>query len=339
MLVAVRPKSPILDHLKIPSSNIKFLPLRNALDAPSAKQLSDLVRRHQIEVVHAHMARDYSLAAYATRRNQGASFFVTRHVLFPLSSLHRRTLAKAACVIAVSGAVGRQLNAQRLTEPERIVVVPNGINLDRFASARQTFERAAFLQSRNLPQNCLLAGSVGELRSLKRHDDFIRAAAIVSREVPTAQFVIAGVDTTADHRIGAGLLQLVRELGLEDRIHFLGWVEDAEHLLMALDVFVSASETESFGLAIAEAMAAETSVVSTSTEGAREVVEANQSGMLVPVGDVAQMAEAIVGLLLDVDKREAFGRRGLEVVEQNFSLERMVNDIEELYQKAKRLRA
>ena len=51
------------------------------------------------------------------------------------------------------------------------------------------------------------------------------------------------------------------------------------------------------------------------------------------------MAEAIVGLLLDVDKREAFGRRGLEVVEQNFSLERMVNDIEELYQKAKRLRA
>jgi hypothetical protein len=102
VFVTARPHSPLLTQLKIPSANIKLLPLRNALDAPSARHLDQFVNQHQIEVVHAHMARDYSLAAYATRRNPDAKFFVTRHVLFPLSGLHRRTLARASAIIAVS---------------------------------------------------------------------------------------------------------------------------------------------------------------------------------------------------------------------------------------------
>ena len=63
--------------------------------------------------------------------------------------------------------------------------------------------------------------------------------------------------------------RLVAELGLKDRFHFLGWLDEADKLLCAMDVFVSASETESFGLAIVEAMAAGTAVVATATEGAQ----------------------------------------------------------------------
>ncbi|PWT90971.1 MAG: hypothetical protein C5B55_08835 [Blastocatellia bacterium] len=333
VFVAVRPSSPISDRLQIAKENIKLFPLRNALDALSARQLAQLVKQHHIDVVHAHMARDYSLAAYATRRS-GVAFFVTRHVLFPLSSLHRRTLSKAVGVIAVSEAVERHLRSQELVNPERIVVVRNGIDVTRFDTALETFDRKKFLRAHHLPDDCLLVGSVGELRTLKRHDDFIRAAAIVAHEVPSAHFVIAGIDTTPNCEVRASLKKLVKELRLEDRVRFLGWLNDAEHLLLALDVFVSSSETESFGLAIAEAMTTRTAVVTTATEGACEVVVDGKTGFIVQIGNIEGLANGITTLLRDEKERREFGMRGRQVIEERFSLDRMVDEIEELYRRA-----
>lgn len=331
VFAAVRPSSSVLNHLQIPASNIKTLPLRNALDASSARQLAQFIKHHKIEIVHAHMARDYSLAAFATRKKPNVKFFVTRHVLFPLSAIHRRTLASAASVIAVSGAVARQLNSQHFIDGAHIALIPNGIDLNRFHRGHETFERSQYLRALGLPKDCLLVGSIGELRALKRHDDFIRAAAIVANNIPESQFLVAGVDTSATAETRKELEQLIYTLGLENRVQLLGWLDHAEHLLLALDLFVSASETESFGLAIAEAMAAETAVVATATEGAREVVEDGKSGFLVPIGDVQKMAKAIITLLRDGDRRKAMGARGRELIREKFSLERMVDQIEELY--------
>jgi len=331
LYAAVRPGSPLITHLGIPDANIKTLPLRNALDVQSAHGLARFVKKHQIEVIHAHMARDYSLAAYAAERNPTTRFIVTRHVLFPLNRLHRRTLVRAARIIAVSTAVAHQLHSQRLVSDERIAMVPNGVDVLRFASAEETFDRVRFMRGKNLPPECLLVGSVGELRTLKRHHDFIRAAAIVAQEVPEAHFVIAGVDASASGETRMQLEDLVAHLGLGDRISFLGWLEDAEELLCALDVFVSASQTESFGLAIAEAMATGTAVVATETEGAREVIEDQKTGLLVPIGHVDSLAESIVMLLRDKDKRNQLGGQAREAINERFSLKRMVDEIEKIY--------
>jgi glycosyltransferase involved in cell wall biosynthesis len=334
LYAALRPKSPLTARLQVPTNNVKTLPLRNALDAQSAHALAALVKKNRIDVVHAHMARDYSLAAYASRGNPNAKFIVTRHVLFPLNRLHRRTLARVTKLIAVSGAVARQLSGQRLIPDEKIALVPNGIDVDRFASACRDFDRTAFLRSKELPSDCLLVGSIGELRQLKRHDDFIRAASLVAREANNVQFVLAGVDTSPASETRQQLLELVTKLDLKDRVHFLGWLDDAEKLLCAIDVFVSASETESFGLSIAEAMAAGTPVVATRTEGAQEVVEDEVTGLLVPIGDVEKMAESIVRLLKDQEQRKAMGVRAAASARERFSLSRMVDEIERIYLEA-----
>ena len=324
----LRPGSPLIAHLKLERERIKTLPLRNSLDVPSAHELARFVARQQIQVVHAHMARDYSLAAYAARRNRQARFIVTRHVLFQMNRLHRHTLARAHRVIAVSNAVARELRAQRIVSDGQLAVVPNGVDVDRFAVA---FDRAKFLQSIALPADVPLVGSIGELRALKRHDDFIRAAARVAAQFPSSHFVLAGVDTSHSSEVHKHLEQLVVETGLQGRFHFLGWVQDAEKLLKAIDVFVSASETESFGLAIAEAMAAGTAVVATATEGAREVIDDQETGLLVSIGDVTRLAESIALLLSDGERRRQIGARAREVVKAKFSLQRMVDEIEEIY--------
>ncbi|HKR12312.1 MAG TPA: glycosyltransferase [Pyrinomonadaceae bacterium] len=324
----LRPQSPLISQLKLERDRVKTLPLRNSLDVPSAHEMARFAAQHGIEVIHAHMARDYSLASYAARRNRDAKFIVTRHVLFQLNRLHRHTLARASCVIAVSNAVARELRAQRIVSENQLAVVPNGVDVSRFAI---DFDRAQFRQSIGLPASGPLVGSIGELRTLKRHDDFIRAAARVGLQFPETHFVLAGVDTSPSSEVHKHLEQLVQETGLKDRFHFLGWVEDAEKLLSAIDVFVSASETESFGLAIAEAMAAGTAVVATATEGAQEVVDDRETGLLVPIGDVERIAESIVLLLSDDQRRKQMGARGHEVVNAKFSLERMVDQIERLY--------
>jgi glycosyltransferase involved in cell wall biosynthesis len=331
LYVALRPRSPLTEQLRLPPAKIKTLPLRNALDVQSAHELARIVRKHKIEVVHAHMARDYSLAAYAARRNRDTKFIVTRHVLFPLNRLHRQTLARVHRVIAVSNAVARELRKERLTNNDRITVVHNGIDMERFEQVLAGFDRAEFLSSKGLPANGLLVGSIGELRTLKRHDDFIRAAAIIVQRFPQTHFVLAGVDTSTTGAVRQQLDQLVSELRLGDRFHFLGWLEDAERLLAALDVFVSASETESFGLAIAEAMAAGTAVVATATDGATEVVEDQKTGVIVPIANVTEIGNAIAALLSDEQRRKQIGLRAREAVATHFSLRRMVDEIETIY--------
>ena len=317
--VAVRPNSPLPRHLKLPAERVLTLPLRNALDVPSAYELERFVRRQRIDVVHAHMARDYSLASYAARRNRRTKFVATRHVLFRLNRLHRQTLARATRVIAVSAAVARELRSQGILRDEQIAIIPNGVDVDRFTNACVEKDGG------------LLVGSIGELRTLKRHDDFIRAAARIASRFPETEFVLAGVDTSTSGEVRNQLEGLVVELGLSDRFRFLGWVEDAEKLLCEMDVFVSASETESFGLAIVEAMAADTAVVATATEGAQEVIEDQKTGLLVPIGDVDRIAAAVTELLANPEKRREIGARAKEAAKTKFSLKRMVDEIERVY--------
>jgi L-malate glycosyltransferase len=327
----VRPRAQLIDHLRLPQGRITTLALRNALDAQSAQALERFVRMHEIEVVHAHLERDYPLAASAARRNRNARFVATRHLLFPLSPLHSQALAGAHRVIAVSSATARYLRAQRVVSDDRIVVVHNGIDLDRFSRALNGFDRAEFLRSKGLPPDCVLVGSIGELRTLKRHDDFIGAAALVTQNFPDAQFVLAGVDPSGSGEIRRPLEQLVTQLRLEGRFHFLGWLDDAEQWLGAMDIFVSASESESFGLAIAEAMAAETAVVATKTDGAQEVLEDQKTGLLVSIGNSAELAVAVSSLIIGPQRRKQIAARAKESVAARFSLQRMVDEIEAIY--------
>jgi L-malate glycosyltransferase len=335
LFAVVRPDSPLIPELKgLRVQNLVRLPLRNALDAQSAGRLATFVRKQQIQLIHAHMARDYPLAAYARSRNPRVQLVVTRHVLFPLNRLHRITLARAARVIAVSEAVGRQLCLQKIVPSERVTVVHNGIDIARFETAGREFNREAFCRRWDIPDNRTLVGSVGSLNPLKGHEDFLHAAARLAERFPAAYFIVAGTDVTARQINRANLEQLVRRLNLESRVRFIGKMDEVAPLFCALDIFVSASHSESFGLAIAEAMTTGTAVVATMTEGAKEIVRDGDTGFLVGVRDVVALAKAIGDLLGDAQRRERMGQVAGEDMRCRFSLERMVNATEQIYRQS-----
>jgi glycosyltransferase involved in cell wall biosynthesis len=332
VFVALRPGSPLIDELKgLRKENLTTLPLRNALDAKSARDLAKLVTKKGIQLVHAHMARDYPLAAYATRKNSRVRLIVTRHVLFSLNPLHRITLGRAARIIAVSQAVAAQLSSSNIAAPERITVVHNGIDTARFAFARDRFDRRQFLRDWDLPEESLLIGTVGELTPLKGQAEFLKAAAEVVQRYPNAYFIVAGTDNSLDKTNGALLEDLISRLKLTERVRSVPWLEDISQLYCALDVFVSASHTESFGLAIAEAMACSTAVVATATGGVRELVQPGETGLLVPVGDVEDLTEAILELLSSKEKRVRMGQAAQRAIASKFTITRMLDNTERIY--------
>jgi glycosyltransferase involved in cell wall biosynthesis len=329
VFVALAPGSPLSEKLShVPPQNIVTLRMRNALDVPSALRLARFVREQKIEIVHAHLARDYPLASLAVRRD--AQLVITRHVLFPLNRLHALTLTRVARAIAVSQAVARQLRAQRIVAEHKIQVIHNGINLKRFELPISDASREAVRRKLNLSRR-LLVGTVGSLLPMKGHEAFVRAAALIASRRDDVDFVIIGDDDARHHEYRLRLERLIAELNLDGRVHLASWPEELAHFYSALDVYVSASRTEAFGLSIVEAMANARAVVATATEGAREIIEDGATGLLVPIGEMEKLAEAIAALLSDTDERNRLGARAREEARRRFSLERMIEATERVY--------
>jgi glycosyltransferase involved in cell wall biosynthesis len=329
---ALTPDSPLRHELKaLPGANIFTLRLRNALDVASALGLTRLIQDHQIEIVHAHVARDYPLAALAVRRYVQAKLIITRHVLFPLNKLHTLTFRHASRVIAVSHAVKRHLLDRKILPARKITVIPNGIDFHRFDASLQGFDRETMARRMKIPPGSLLIGTIGEIKRQKGHEEYLRAAAIIAREKKDAHFIIVGADNSRAGEHLSSLKRLIRELGLTDRVHLAGWLDEVAPLLAALDVYVSASQTESFGLAIVEAMASGLPVVATTTEGAREIIDNEKTGLIVAVGDHEALAAGVLHLLEDEDARASIGKLARTQARERYNLDRMVEATEQVY--------
>lgn len=326
--VALIPKSPLINELSfLPEHQILEAPLRNSMDLCSAIYLARFARERAVDVIHAHVARDYPLTAFASARAGNVPYVLTRHVLFPMKSVQRLILRRASRIIAVSQAVAATLHKQGLFDSNKIVTIPNGINIERFAETAKQRTRPL---DHHKGATKFIVGMVGHLAPIKGQEDFIRAAAIVAAERSDVDFVIAGEDKTRSGEHRAAIETLIAELKLSERIQLLGWLDDVRGLLGSLDLFVSPSRSEPFGLVIVEAMASGVPVVATISEGAKEIIEDGVTGRVVPLEDPDALAKAIKELLADPAERERLSVNALNQV-YLYSLERMVDATEQLY--------
>jgi L-malate glycosyltransferase len=323
VFLAAPAAAPLRERIDLPPENVFAVDVRNALDLSAARQLARLIRKHKIDVIHAHLGRDYFPVALAARFASRAKVVLTRHVLFPMKTIHCFALANVARVIAVSRAVESELRAQNLFAAEKIVRIPNGIEIDHWRKPPQEY----FRDTHGISPDVLLIGSVGELKGLKGQEDLILAAEIVLQQFPGAHFVLVGKDNDTGGEFKKYLLELAVAVGAGNSVLWLDHVEDIAPLLHALDLFVSPSHSESFGLAILEAMASGCAVVATDTEGAKELL-ARQD--LVPVGNGLKLSAAICELLGNKEKRSEEGRRNQELAQQ-YDLRKMLDATEKLY--------
>lgn len=308
---------------------LSFLPEGNVLALKHRGYLKNLVglagfmRERRIEIIHAHAARDYHLAALAVRLAARGRLVLTRHALFPLGRVNRYLLSPAARVIAVSHAVAESVRRVGIFEPSRIEVIHNGIDVTRYERPRAAGE--------DTDVGVFLVGTVGHLAPIKGHDVFLRAAALIAARRNDVNFLIVGEDKSPRGEYRVALERLEAELGLGGRVTLSGWRDDVADVLSSLTLFVSAARSEPFGLAIIEAMAAGLPVVATASEGAVEIIADGVSGTLVPADDAPALARAVNGLLDDPAERARLGRNARRAAHGSFSLARMVADTERVY--------
>lgn len=328
VFAALRPTNVWQERLNfLPKENIFHVSIRNSFGILSASRMAGFARDNGIDVIHAHVARDYIPASIACSLSGDSRFVLTRHVMFPLKPFNRFALKNLSRAIAVSAGVEKAL--LKVFPHKKIVVIPNGVEaavLDR--EARDSIG-AEFRAVHRVPPGACLIATVGELIPLKGQRDFVLAANEVAARHAEARFIIVGRDNSVDKKHRRELKRLVKVFGLEERFLWLDWVEDMSSLLAATDIFVSASHSESFGMALLEAMVGGTAVVATDTDGARELIE-NKSDR-VPVGDPVALARSISELIVDPEKRHRQATEAAAAARAKFSLDRMLQATEQVY--------
>ncbi len=200
-------------------------------------------------------------------------------------------------------------------------VIPNFVDTEIYYRRPDGYHRNALAN----PDEKILM-HVSNFRPVKRVEDVVRVAARVMEKVPSRLvFVGDGPDRPrAEER--------ARNLGIGDRVVFLGKQESVAELLGVADLFLLPSESESFGLSALEAMASEVPVVGTRCGGLEEVVEDGASGRLLPVGAVDAMATAAIDILSTPDRHREMGRIARAVATERYSADRIVAMYEALYE-------
>jgi glycosyltransferase involved in cell wall biosynthesis len=326
--VALRPTNKWQSRLDFFSEeNVLHVSIRNSFGVFSARRIGEFVREKEIDIIHAHVARDYIPASIACMASKRARFVLTRHVLFPLKPFNRFALRNLSRAVGVSAAVSETLS--NVFPKEKIRTISNGIEFKPLTGSDRERARNDFRIFHDIPGDVPLIGTVGELTPLKGQRDLVLAAIEVAKKHPSAIFIIVGLDNSAGGKYRRELKRLVRVLGLELRFKWLDWADDLPAFLSAIDIYVSPSHTESFGLATLEAMAAGTAVVATRTEGSRELLR--DDGLLVPIDDPVAMATHISELINDADHRQQLGNELMLRAAEEFSLEKMVGSVESLY--------
>ena len=292
----------------------------------TAWAIAAAAERHRATVIHAHHYSPFVYSCVARLRRRTPVVFTEHGRLSDTGPSPKRRLVNGifrrlpARMFAVSSELADHLAEEGFTR-RQVGVIYNGIPAGPRENAQARGDRRRELGA---APGDFVVGTVARLDPVKDLGTLLRAVARLQKDHPT-RLVIVG-----DGPERASLEALAGELGLAERVTFLGRRNDAREWLWACDSYANSSISEGVSLTILEAMAAGLPVAATRVGGTSEVVD-DACGRLVAARDPEAMAAALGGFAKDASMREALGRAGRERVETRFTIERMVSEYADVY--------
>jgi glycosyltransferase involved in cell wall biosynthesis len=293
----------------------------------NARALESLIAAENIALVHAR-SRAPAWSAWLAARRAGRHFVTTWHGTYnedlPLKRRYNAVMAYGERVIAISRFIADHLAARAPVDPSRIRVIPRGVDPQRFDPGAVNGARIeAMARHLAVPDGAPIVLLPGRITRWKGQMVLAQAMARLARTEAIAVFL--GEDQGRE-KFRAELEAFIAASGLEGRVFFRPHVADMPAALLLASVVVSAStDPEGFGRVVIEAQAMGRPVVATDHGGAAETVIAGETGLLVPPGDAAALAEAIDTMLaLDAAAARALGERArAHVLAQGYTTEAM----------------
>ena len=299
-----------------------------------SSKIVDMVKVYKIDVLHVHYAIPHAYAAYMAKKmllQQGIELpIVTTLHGTDITLVGSHPFYKTAVTFSINASdavtcVSQSLkqDTQRLFKTEKnISVIPNFVDVEKYKNIVNLCPRGLLA---NADERVIT--HVSNFRAVKRIPDVIDIFNTIQKEIPSKLMMI-GEGPARDNAE-----RLCAQLGIQDRVVFLGNSNEINKILCFSDLFLLPSETESFGLSALEAMASGVPVISSNTGGLPEVNIDGVSGYLSPVGDVESMSKNALHILKDNDTLNGF-KAASKSVASKFDIHPIVSSYESVYEKA-----
>ena len=297
-------------------------------------QLAKFIRSHKIDLVHTNSLKADIIGGIASRLAQCPVVWHVRdriemdYLPGPVVRVFRLLCRVIPTyVIANSAATLRTLHLG----PDRPDGTDFGVN-GRSAVVHDGTRTRSLSKERSRHLEVFRIALIGRISPWKGQHIFLQAAQSVAERFPNVRFFVIGAALFDEHKYDEEIRQLPKKLGIENLVEFTGFCSDIEEVIEGLDLVVHASMTgEPFGQVIIEGMAAGKPVVATNGGGVPEIVEDGSTGILVPMGDVQAMADAICEILADPVRAREMGIRGHQRVENHFTVELTASKVETVF--------
>lgn len=305
--------------------SIHILPAVHKHDPRHYLSLKKVLRSGDYDLIHIHLWNPGSCRyAFFAANHLNIPIITTEHDPFELTGLKRQIknncLKKTSQTITISNDNYRLLGEHYKVSDNRLNLVHNGIEMDRFLDIKKCT---------NLPvqDDEIVITCIAELHPRKGHKFLLRAFKKLQEETSHVKFALVLVGE------GPAEKELKDECLNQKNIHFLGWRNDIPQILKASDIFVLPSLKEAFGLVILEAIASEVPVIATDTGGVPDIIKNGKTGYLVPPSNSEKITEAIHLILQNSNQKRSIITSAIENVKQNFTAEQMTRNTIKVYNK------
>jgi len=306
----------------------EVIALKGRFDFHSITKLRRLVLKNKIDIVHSHEYKSDVIAFIATRFIS-AKLIATTHGWIAINLkvkfyefLDSQVLRFFDKIIAVSNIMRQELLKSRIS-PSKIAVIENALD---FSAFQVSGSRANLIKELGLSPNAFIIGAVGRLSLERGYIYLLKAAKKVIESFPSVVFLLVG-----DGYLKDSLIAETERLGIKDKIYFLGFRNDIHNIISVMDIFISSSLKESFGLALVEAMAAGKAVVATKVGIALDIIKEGETGILIEPKNREAIYKAIARLLTDEKLRDKIAASAKNLIVERFSCQQMVAKYQQAY--------
>ena len=330
----LRREGPLLERLRNTPVEIVEVKMGGGIDSPAGllriAKLARFLRRERFQILHAHDLWSNMIGMPAAMLARTSVTITSQRDLSHdawYGTYRRRVLRflqrRSSMVLTNAKAIRDGLIEQDHLLPDKVCVVYNGVDLDRFHAPA---DRAKLFPGSKENKLIVLVGNM--ITDVKGHPVLISAAPEIVKAHPQTKFVLVG-----DGSKRGEFESQVKALGLEANFLFLGRRGDVPAILACCDIAVLPSLAEGLPNAVLEYLAAGLPVVATALGGNLEIIQEGKTGLLVPPQDSSALAAALIRLLSDEAFAAQIAQAGRAHVEQNFSFERLITEVEQLYTK------
>ncbi|MCA1031420.1 glycosyltransferase [Bacillus timonensis] len=310
-------EGPGIEHFKqlgIPTYKVN---MKGPFDLAAAKALKEIIKKENVDVVHAQFLRENYIALLARFLGAKVKVVWTYHVDVPMNAVirafNRFFTRENEAIIAVSQFMKKQLTSKGVSN-KKVQVIYNGIE-DQFHSSRPLQDQAVL-------------AVIGRLREEKGHAFLLKSLYKLQELHPHLPWVchIYGEGPAYDELKG-----LIEELQLQGRVELKGFSSDKQTLYGESDLIIIPSQNESLSYVAIEALSFQKGVIATNVGGLPEVIKDRETGLLVQYGDIEKMAESIHELITNRETYEKLSKNGRDYFVQQFSLATMIEKTKKLY--------